>query len=186
MNNNVELCPHCGTKKNSSLDIRCHYCGYQFLDAVAKKNMIKRAGKIVNIVVIGFCLPFLFFGLIFLGVGLYSTINEHNKTEGFEKTIGYFVDFDYENCSLDEDRNLCRGIYSYEVDGKTYEVSPQELSDDFEQQRNVYYNPDNPEEGVIYVNWFWLIFVGGIVVCFCISIFIVQKVLFMKTLKKYK
>ena len=126
------------------------------------------------------------FGLIFLGVGLYSTINEHNKIEGFEKTIGYFVDFDYEDCNLDEERNLCRGIYSYEVDGKIYEVSPQELSDDFDQQRDVYYNPDNPEEAVICSNWFGLIFVGGIVVCFCISIFIIQKVIFLKELKKYK
>lgn len=92
-------------------------------------------------------------GIAFFGVGLFSSISEHNKTKGYEKTIAILKD--YTNCTYDDGSELCEVIYDYQVNGVIYTVSPSTLSNSsgFEERDTVYYNSNNPSESIMYASW---------------------------------
>ena len=157
----VVNCPNCG-KENKNTNIKCEFCSTKLIDenkfnqhsnflindkAVETKEINvspKTVGCLGKILSLMFAGPWILVGIVFLGVGLFSSISEHNQTKGYEKTTGILT-----NCIVDE------AIYEYQVNGDTYIASPNMSSncDGFKERDIVYYNPNNPSESIIYTNW---------------------------------
>ena len=196
------MCPNC-KKENKNTNIRCEFCSTQLIDVnefnqqgifTPNGNIVetkeinvstKKVGCLSNILILIFVGPWLLFGIAFLGVGLFSTISEHNQTKGYEKTTGILKD--YTNCSYEDGSELCEAIYEYQVNGITYSVSPSTLSNrgGFEENETVYYNPNNPSESVIYAGWSTLTIIGFIIVIVVIVIFVFKNII-MKKISKGK
>lgn len=177
----VVCCPNCG-KENKNTNIKCEFCSTQLIDVnefnqedqftlngnIVKTNEInvstKKVGCLSNILIIIFIGPWLLAGIAFFGVGLFSSISEHNETKGYEKTTAILKD--YTNCTYDGGSELCEAIYEYQVNGVTYTVSPSKLSNSggFEERDTVYYNPNNPSESIMYTSWSYLTIVGFIII----------------------
>ena len=168
----VVNCPNCG-KENKNTNIKCEFCSTKLIDEnkfnqhsnflvndkagetkvinVSPKT-VGCLGKILGLMFVG---PWILVGIVFLGVGLFSSISERNHTKGFEQTTGILT-----NCVVDE------AIYEYQVNGDTYIASPNMSSncDGFKERDIVYYNPNNPSESIMYANWSILIIIGLILV----------------------
>ena len=182
MNENINICPHCGERKKTIYDERCNYCGYQFIDTLTKKKNLEKMRKIISIVILILGGPWFMVGLLFFVIGTFSTINEHKKIEGFTKTDAYYVGT--YDCYTDSDSGtFCEGIYVYKVDGIEYYASPAEESNSFPEKRDVYYNPNNPSESVILTNWLTLVIIGGILTFGFITVFLIQFFYFKKQIK---
>lgn len=168
----VVKCPNCG-KENKNTNIKCEFCSTQLIDEnkfnqydnfVINSDGIETKvinvspktvgclGKILSLMFVG---PWILAGIVFLGVGLFSSISERNYTKEFEQTTGILT-----NCVVDE------AIYEYQVNGDTYIASPSRSSncDGFKERDIVYYNPNNPSESIMYANWSILIIIGLILV----------------------
>lgn len=162
------LCPHCGTER-INMEEKCHYCGYVFSDEyyqLSNKDK-KKVVFSINTFFSFFVGIWFFVSLTFFGVGLFCTISEHKKAEGFEKTTAFF--YDYTDCEKDDDGVLlCHPIYKYYVNGVTYTSSPNQLGSigNFDEEVTVYYNPNNPSESIIYADWMGLVVSGGIMLVF--------------------
>lgn len=91
---------------------------------------------------------------IFMG-GLFWS-KEFITSRSYVKTIGTFEE--YTSCS----DGVCGNRYSYVVDGKTYYVSSDLQSDTFPEKDNVYYNPKNPSEAMMFSSWH-ILFITGVV-----------------------
>lgn len=185
----VVCCPNCG-KENKNTNIKCEFCSTQLIDEnefnqhsnfavddnIAETKEInvssKKVGCLSSILSLIFVGPWLLFGIVFLGVGLFSSISEHNQAKGYEKTTGILKD--YVNCTYDDGNELCEAVYEYQVNGVTYTVSPSTLSntEGFNERDTVYYNPNNPSESIMYSSWNSLTIVGAIIVIVVIVILI--------------
>ena len=177
----VVNCPNCG-KENKNTNIKCEFCSTQLIDVneinqhsdfsfngnnVETKEInvsTKKVGCLSSILILIFVGPWLLAGIAFLGVGLFSSISEHNQTKGYEKTTAILKD--YTNCTYDDGSEMCEAIYEYQVNGVTYTVSPSTLSNSggFEERDTVYYNPNNPSESIMYASWSNLTIVGFIII----------------------
>ena len=188
-------CPNCG-KENKNTNIRCEFCSTQLINTneydqysnlVLNGNNLeskeinvstKKVGCLTNILMLIFAGPWLLVGIVFFGVGLFSSISEYNQTKGYEKTIGILKD--YGECTYDDGNELCEAIYEYQVNGVIYTVSPNLLSnsDGFDESDTVYYNPNNPSESLMYSSWSNLTIVGliFIIVVSVILVFINRKI----------
>ena len=124
-----------------------------------KKN-IKKVFMIIKIIFIFCAVPFLLVGTIFVSVSGYNIILNSNKTKGYLKTNAVLVD--QRNCQ----DGVCEAI-------------PDELSNNFEKQKSLKYNPDNPEQYVIDSSWGILLFIGSL----CLAVPIVEFII-MKKVKK--
>lgn len=186
MMGNIYECPHCGQKRNSNFDVRCSYCGYQFVDAVIQKEKLKKISKILNVVFLLICAPSFLLGLLFFTIGMSKTLNENKKIEGFVKTEAYFSNYDYKDCTYSDDgTKLCSGIYTYKVNEIEYQVSTFEKSNLFSEKKDIYYNPNKPEEAVILTNWNVFTISGISIALFSLFIFLVQFILFRIQIRKY-
>ena len=112
---------------------------------------------------------FMFFGIIFLIVGLISNISEKEKSKDYIETTGILVDYEL----VDEDTGY-KGIYKYTVDNNDYYISPSRITkkSDYKQTEVVRYDPKNPSEAIIYANWDILIIVGAIIIGITLAILI--------------
>lgn len=99
---------------------------------------------------------FVLFSIIFICVGGSLFIKECLVAKDYVKTIGIFED--YTSCS----DGVCGSRYSYVVDGETYYVSSDLNSNYFPEKDNVYYNPGNPSESMMFSNWH-VLFIAGVV-----------------------
>ena len=133
-----------------------------------KKN-IKKVFMIIKIIFIFCAVPFLLVGTIFVSVSGYNIISNSNKTKGYLKTNAVLVD--QRNCQ----DGVCEAIYEYSVNGKTYQAIPDELSNNFEKERSLKYNPDNPEQYVIDSNWGTFLIIGSLCLVVPIVEFIIMK-----------
>lgn len=196
------ICPNC-KKENKNTNIRCEFCSTQLIDVnefnqqgifTPSGNIVetkeinvstKKVGCLSNILILIFVGPWLLVGIAFLGVGLFSTISEHNQTKGYEKTTGILKD--YTNCSYEDGSELCEAIYEYQVNGITYSVSPSTLSNrgGFKENETVYYNPNNPSESIMYASWSTLTIIGFIIVV-VVSVIFAFKNIFIKKISKGK
>lgn len=198
------MCPNC-QKENKNTNIRCEFCSTQLIDVnefnqqgiitsngtvVETKEInvsTKKVGCLSNILILILILifvgPWLLVGIVFFGVGLFSTISEHNQTKGYEKTTGILKD--YTNCRYEDGSELCEAIYEYQVNGITYSVSPSTLSNrgGFEENETVYYNPNNPSESIMYARWSSITIIGFIIVIVVIVIFAFKNT-FIKRISK--
>ena len=168
----VVNCPNC-ERENKNTNIKCEFCSTQLIDENKynqHSNFLVNAndaetkeinvspktvgclGKILSLMFVGL---WMLFGIVFLGVGLFSSISEHNQTKGYGKTTGILIE-----CNGDE------AIYEYQVNGDTYTASPNMSSncDGFKERDTVYYNPNNPSESIMYANWSILTITGLILV----------------------
>ncbi|MBQ7141056.1 MAG: DUF3592 domain-containing protein [Bacilli bacterium] len=191
------ICPYC-KKENKNTNIRCEFCGTQFNnyttvnsnDTIELTNINNRKiptigcnFPLIMLILFG---PFILFALFFIGMGIYSYIEEHSKTIGYEKTIGTLVD--YKDCELyDDNSELCNAVYEYEIDGIKYKVSPNLLSNrnGFEKTMTVHYNSDNPKESIIYAGWESLTFSGLIFLVIAIGT-IISIIIILRRLSKNK
>lgn len=196
------ICPNC-KKENKNTNIRCEFCSTQLIDVnefnqqgifTPSGNIVetkkinvstKKVGCLSNILILIFVGPWLLFGIVFLGVGLFSIISEHNQTKGYEKTTGILKD--YTNCRYEDGSELCEAIYEYQVNGITYSVSPSTLRNrgGFKDNKTVYYNPNNPSESIMYSSWRTLTIIGFIIVVVVSVIFAFINI-FIKKLSKVK
>lgn len=196
------MCPNC-SKENKSTNIRCEFCSTQLIDenefdsqvifkindnVVSSKDIKfseKKVGCLSSILPLIFVGPWLLIGIVFLGVGLYASISEHNQTKGYEKTTAILKK--YINCEYEDGSQVCNGIYEYEVNGINYTVSPNLLTthDGFDEIGTVYYNPKNPSESVMYAGWGNFIIIGIIIISVAVVIFI-SKTIFVKKILKNK
>ena len=180
----VVNCPNCG-KENKNTNIKCEFCSTQLIDEnkfnrqgdfeindniveingvnVSPKKVRGCLSSILSLIFVG---PWLLVGIVFLGVGLFSSISEHNQTKGYKKTTGILT-----NCIVDE------AIYEYQVNGDTYTASPNMSSncDVFKERDIVYYNPNNPSESIMYANWNIITITGLILVIVPVIILIYTK-----------
>lgn len=193
----VVNCPNCG-KENKNTNIKCEFCSIQLIDEnrinqqnnfFVNENDVETKeinvspktvgclGKILSLIFIG---PWLLIGIAFLGIGLFSIISEHNQAKGYEETTGILIDYD--NCTYEDGDELCEAIYEYQVNGVTYTVSPNLLSDpdSFAERNTVYYNPNNPSESIMYSSWNIITIIGLII----IIVIIVTSILKKKKMKK--
>ena len=184
-NNNYDnrnnFCPYCGNPKLDINDSHCRYCKNAF---PLKKLDRKTSNMIILLICFLFFGPFVLFGGVFLGVGLYEYNDEHSKAEGYEKTIGYFVEVDYSDCTYDDDEQLCKAIYEYEVNGIRYDVSTSSYSNYFDDEIEVYYNPNNPSESIIFSPLWTFIVIGGIFFGIGLSFIIILLIIWFFNRKK--
>lgn len=95
--------------------------------------------------------------LIFMIMGGCLYVKEYMTAKDYVKTVGTFVD--YTTCN----DGMCGSKYSYVVNGETYYVSSDLQSNYFPEKDDVYYNPENPSEGMMYSNWH-VLFIAGVVI----------------------
>lgn len=197
----IRMCPNCG-KENKTTNIKCEFCGQNFIEKEiidstnslnvsvltstngSNKNSLKKAGCVSNIILFMSFGPFILAGILFTGVGLYSYISERSQTKNYDNTIATLKD--YINCEYDDGDELCEAVYEYQVNGITYTISPNQLSNPggFKTTDTVYYNPNNPKEAIIYANWGTLTIIGIIITIVIISFFIKANINLSKMNKK--
>jgi len=185
------ICNKCG-KENKSTNIRCEYCGNELNTIDQNYNQVnikqidlssKKVGCLSSAVLIFFLAPWFLIGLVFIGVSAYSSITDYNQSKNYLQVDGKLVG--YENCEYDDGSELCNAVYEYVVNGKTYQGSPNLLSNKsgFKSTAVVKYNPSNPSEYVMNSGWNSLLIVGIIMVIISSAIFISIK-LKMKNVSK--
>lgn len=197
----IMICPNCG-KENKNTNIKCEFCSTQLIDVnsfnqkgilLENGNILnnngtevssKKAGCLIYILILIFNGPFLLTGLAFLGVGLFSSISEHNQTKDYEETTAILKD--YTNCNYDDGTEFCEAIYEYQVNGITYTVSPKLRSNrsGFKYTDTVYYNPNNPSESIMYADWNSLTIIGTVILSIIIVIFIITAIVIKKKKRK--
>lgn len=183
------ICPNC-KKENKKENIKCEFCLTQLIDVnkhnyqesfisndeteenqefIVPTKKVNCLRKIITLIFVG---PWLLIGLLFLGVGLFSSISEHYKTKEYKQATAILKD--YKNCTNENGSEFCEAIYEYQINGVTYSVSPSRLSerDDFSEKDTVYYNPKNPSEAIMYAGWNSLAIWGFIMVAIAIIVLI--------------
>lgn len=187
------ICNKCG-RKNKNTNIRCEFCSNQLIDVEtyqqSKINDVvilngehsKASGCIIKLIVFMSLGPFLLAGILFFMVGLFATISEENQIRDYEKTTGVLKG--YTSCEYDDGSELCRVKYEYQVNEKSYTVSPNSLGDmeSFKSEEVVYYNPNNPQESIIRAGWHVHMIFGGILTI-VIGFIIVKTLIFLKPIK---
>lgn len=172
------ICPNCGSSNNDNNNY-CLVCSTKLDKKKDKKYKRKEKSRleipakgiriintIINVIVFG---PIIFAGIYFLFTGIFFTIVDKYKIRDYDETIAYFkevTDCEYES-STDLD---CKGIYEYEVDGKkyTYKTVTDIDTNEIPEEETIYYDPNNPEESLIYISWFMEMLIGGIILVFAI------------------
>ena len=95
--------------------------------------------------------------------GMFWT-KEFITSRSYVKTVGTFID--YVGCN----DGVCGAQYIYEVNGIEYYVSPNLDSNSFPEEADVYYNPENPGEAMMFSSWH-ILFITGVVMLVGIELF---------------
>ena len=182
-------CPNCG-QENQNSNLRCIHCNAKLNSTESSGNFLnvdysketakniysntKKVSHIATAILIIILIPWFLGGLVFIGIYLYLNITDHNKAKNYFKTDAKLIKYD---CFYDEEGNECSAIYEYIVDGVTYRVSPNVISNSsgFKQTTTVRYNPDDPNEYVIDFDWSYLLITGIIIDSIVTLIFIILK-----------
>lgn len=129
----------------------CAYCGHSTLQKEIQENGLETTLKFERgFLIIGgaiFSIPFILIGLFILIETTVFHIQEVMQATGYKKTTGVLVNYSYKI-------NDTVGVYEYNVNGKNYYVSPEEIMADLKitKTKTVRYNPDSPEKSLIYAN----------------------------------
>lgn len=171
------VCPNCW-EKNEEGSKFCKTCGFslngedsynnekEVINKQVSSNTVvlspEQGKKIIKAMLLFCSIPFLIVSLIFICVGLYLGINGRSKTKNYIETTANFKDYKY--CYNGYDQEICGFIHEYEVDGIYYEVYLDiEDNEVFDQVVTIYYDPKQPQENVLsldYSNWFSIVLVG--------------------------
>lgn len=147
----MKKCPNCNITINTTNSV-CPTCG--------TKLITKSIYPIIILIFIG---PWIMFGLIFMLVGGVLHFREYNLSKEYVKTTGHLEE--YYNCN----EGTCSANYSYQVDGEIYYASPNLSSDSFSEKADVYYNPNNPRESMMFSGW-KILFIAGLLIIIGFSI----------------
>lgn len=137
-------CPNCNNEIDNDT-ILCPNCSYNVhaddkkidLNTDEFKGTIKKGFTLLKIMIAA---PFIFVGLFILS----PVISSGLKAITYEKTDAILVN--YETSSI----GVC-GVYSYEVDGKTYEMNSsvcEEKVEDLEEVHPIMYDKKSPSKAV--------------------------------------
>lgn len=176
------ICNNCG-KENKNTNIRCYYCGEQLINpetfqkeqfnnqVILDEEQTKTFSWTIRIVLIIVLGPIFLFGLVLFSISLFSGISEELKIIRYDKMSAKLKDV---NCEYTVDTEWCEAVYEYEVDGKTYTVSPNTLKDaeGFKKKEFVYYNPNEPQESIIRDDWMPIMIIGAIIIYITGSLFV--------------
>ncbi|MBQ9198705.1 MAG: DUF3592 domain-containing protein [Lachnospiraceae bacterium] len=196
-------CPSCGSE-NKNTNIKCEICGavlhpeeeekYEAaknvespfygnnseIDGISKtlnsrKVNSKNIGCFSNVILTIIMIPWIFAGLVFIGVSIYSLINNTRRASDFVEAEGTIVDFVLQRSGRGDKRY--NAIYEFEVDGTKYTASPDKegTKNSFKKTAKIMYNPENPNENLMSAGWGSLLVTGIIMEIVIIAIFIFIK-----------
>ena len=166
-------CPNCWEKNENGSEY-CKTCGfalkqedlynfdskeenietsYSFFDRVdINSPQGQKIIKIIKGIVIISILPFFLVGLGLMYDSVRVLINGYDKTQDYVKTTAVFKR--YQMCHTETRQELCGEIYQYKVDEIPYEVlSDSDISNN-QEYIDVYYNPKNPQEHVLSLEYY--------------------------------
>lgn len=139
------ICPNCGKEVDNNT-ILCPNCSYNIqadnqklsvINSDEFKGTMKKGFTLIKLIIAA---PFLFVGLIMLIPALSSGL----KAITYEKTDAILVN--YETASI----GVC-GVYSYQVDGITYEMNSSVCEgnvEDLEKVHPIMYDKNSPSKAV--------------------------------------
>ena len=147
------ICFNCGNENKENV-INCEYCGKE----LPKKEEFNKGREVTTkhyiMIILMLLIP-----IVILLTSTYVMLNfenliglEKEKPVNSEQTTGYLNEFEdcYKNYD-DKEREYCKAVYIYEVDGieysiKTHFSSPKK---DHDEEAIIHYNKENPEESSI-------------------------------------
>ena len=189
------VCKNCG-KENKNTNIRCEFCNIELLNlddtSNPKKEEITLQQKLCMLCTFVISGAMIIYGLFAICSSVYSFISENKIKNEYSKTYATLVK--YKDCQYNEDNiEVCNAIYKYEVNNNAYTVSLdlEVIRDVYENNEIVYYNPNNPNDSVIYAGMEKdLARIVGIIlgiVMICVAVFIILfSVSVYNTLKESK
>lgn len=155
--------PNCG-QENLNTNIKCIKCGHEInsvnnygklLTNEEDKEKFKKITNVFsNLIPVASALPFIFFGIMAAIIVTYANKDSNKAPDNYLTTNAYFEKID--SCDLDDSTELCNAIYSYTVNGVTYEKSPSIRTNKkyFPKETVVKYDPDDASYSVVqYSSW---------------------------------
>lgn len=149
-------CLKCGNENKSDIK-NCEYCGTLLINLEGKvtvREMTKKDYIIAALIVIVPILSMMVFGLTMMNIDTLLGFKE-KKPENSKTTVGILKDF--EECHYDEEKDyICKGVYSYEVDGKEYFAKTTyfatKKTHSYDNEVTIHYNQNNPNNSSIEIN----------------------------------
>ena len=139
-------CPKCNKYSNNKKMI-CHNCSYKFnIPTFFEYNVLGKALKeLISEKLFSLLL------LIFLIIPLFIVGNEYIKYHDYIKVSGEYV-----KCVDFERRVGCKGVYRYKTENFVYYVKERYAYHFHKNRVNVYYNPKDNTDAIIYSNKMFL------------------------------
>ena len=138
-------CQNCHTL-NKYTDQYCQNCGAKLLN----HSTVEANKKVKKYILMFFLIPFVFpiITLILnIGISTFLIYSESSKIlENINETKGNLTG--YVNCDYEYQIYKCNGVYTYNVEGKEYQIegAKRENIESLEKEITVYYNLQNPSE----------------------------------------
>lgn len=138
-------CQNCHTL-NKYTDQYCQNCGAKLLN----HSTVEANKKVKKYILMFFLIPFVFpiITLILnIGISTFLIYSESSKIlENVNETKGNLTG--YVNCDYEYQIYKCNGVYTYNVEGKEYQIegAKRENIESLEKEITVYYNLQNPSE----------------------------------------
>lgn len=138
-------CQNCHTL-NKYTDQYCQNCGAKLLN----HSTTEANKKVKKYILMFFLIPFVFpiITLILnIGISTFLIYSESSKIlENVNETKGNLTG--YVNCDYEYQIYKCNGVYTYNVEGKEYQIegAKRENIESLEKEITVYYNLQNPSE----------------------------------------
>ena len=158
-------CPKCNKYSNNKKMI-CHNCSYRFIvPSFFEYNVLGKSLKelIQNKVFSLLILIFLIIPFVIVGT-------EYMKYHDYVKVSGEYV-----KCVDFESRIGCKGIYRYHTDDFIYYVKESYAHTFHKNRVNVYYNPKDSTDAIIYSNKMFLYSFNFIFMTYLFIIFDINK-----------
>lgn len=183
------ICQNCG-QENLNTNIKCTKCGHEINSVnnygklLTNEEDKEKAKKVINVfsnlIPIVSSLPFIFFGIMAAIIVTFMNKDNNRAPDNYLTTTAYFEKIG--SCNLDDSTEVCNAIYSYTVNGVTYEKSPSIRTNKkyFPKETVVKYDPNEPSDSVVqYSSWsqYYVTYVSIIagIIIFIIDYFKISK-----------
>jgi len=160
-----DICPYCGISNNKN---KTNIKNNTDINLTDEEKEIKTFFRVFRKPIHFFKNVFFFskYGIgtlvcgLFIIVGLFGLIGNLIDMIGKEKTIGTLSS--YYDCGQFGEEDNCQAYYEFEIDGKKYTSSSDEVAskDDFPINKTVYYNPKNPNDNSMDSEWGDFLFIS--------------------------
>lgn len=138
-------CQNCHTL-NKYTDQYCQNCGAKLLNHSTVEANKKVKKYILMFFLISFVFPIITL-ILNIGISTFLIYSESSKIlENVNETKGNLTG--YVNCDYEYQIYKCNGVYTYNVEGKEYQIegAKRENIESLEKEITVYYNLQNPSE----------------------------------------